>query len=205
MAKFLKKFTTHSGYSTYINGQDAILPNVSYCVDNNDVHYNPYVPKTYLTAKLTTESNLETKCLTVNGENFSEILIDNVPYSGNSFSNVNFEFAEAGEHIIKFALLDNTKIDSNSFTQAPYNTNIKAKFSEVIIPDSVTTMGSNVFFQMPTTLIIRAETPPPLSGQLVSGYSSLSRIYVPAASVNTYKAASGWSTYASIIEPIPSA
>ena len=41
MGKYLKKFDTHSEYSTYINGQDAILPNVSYCVNNKDVHYIP--------------------------------------------------------------------------------------------------------------------------------------------------------------------
>lgn len=40
--KYLKLFETHSEYQTYINGSDKILPNVSYCEDNNDVHYNPY-------------------------------------------------------------------------------------------------------------------------------------------------------------------
>ena len=43
MGKYLKKFENHSDYETYISGQDAILPNVSYCKDNNCVHYNPYV------------------------------------------------------------------------------------------------------------------------------------------------------------------
>ena len=41
--KYIKLFETHNEYETYINGQDAILPNVSYCEDQNDVHYNPYV------------------------------------------------------------------------------------------------------------------------------------------------------------------
>lgn len=40
---YLKYFETHSDYQTYINGSDKILPNVSYCEDNNDVHYNPFV------------------------------------------------------------------------------------------------------------------------------------------------------------------
>ena len=43
MGKYLKKFENHTDYETYISGQDAILPNVSYCEDNNCVHYNPYV------------------------------------------------------------------------------------------------------------------------------------------------------------------
>lgn len=43
MGKYLKLFETHAEYETYIEGQDVILPNVSYCEDNNCVHYNPYV------------------------------------------------------------------------------------------------------------------------------------------------------------------
>ena len=42
-AKYLKLFDTHTDYETYINGQDAVKPNVSYCEDDNGVHYNPYI------------------------------------------------------------------------------------------------------------------------------------------------------------------
>jgi len=44
MSKYLKKFSIHSEYDAYINGSDAILPNVSICTTEGDVHYNPYVP-----------------------------------------------------------------------------------------------------------------------------------------------------------------
>ena len=43
MAIFLKKFENHTQYENYINGSDAILPNVSICTTEGDVHYNPYV------------------------------------------------------------------------------------------------------------------------------------------------------------------
>ena len=47
---YLKFFETHSDYQTYINGSDKILPNVSYCEDANDVHYNPWTyAETYFT------------------------------------------------------------------------------------------------------------------------------------------------------------
>jgi hypothetical protein len=50
MGNYLKLFETHSEYNTYINGQDVILPNVSYCEDNNCVHYNPWTyAEEYLT------------------------------------------------------------------------------------------------------------------------------------------------------------
>ena len=57
MAKYLKFFETHSAYNTYITGNDKILPNVSYCEDNNDVHYNPWTdPRVIVTYNVTTTS-----------------------------------------------------------------------------------------------------------------------------------------------------
>ena len=41
MGKYLTKFTNHSAYSAAESGLDK--PNVSLCVQENDVHYNPYV------------------------------------------------------------------------------------------------------------------------------------------------------------------
>ena len=52
MGKYLTLFDTHSSYEEYIDGPDAILPNVSYCKDEGNVHFNPYVhdySKDYLT------------------------------------------------------------------------------------------------------------------------------------------------------------
>ena len=43
MGIYLKEFSTHSEYEQYINGSGAILPNVSICTTEGDVHYNPYV------------------------------------------------------------------------------------------------------------------------------------------------------------------
>lgn len=43
MGIYLKKFDNHTQYENYINGSDAILPNVSICTTEGDVHYNPYV------------------------------------------------------------------------------------------------------------------------------------------------------------------
>ena len=43
MAKYLTLFDTHSSYEEYIEGPNAILPNVSYCKDNTETYFNPYV------------------------------------------------------------------------------------------------------------------------------------------------------------------
>lgn len=46
MAVYLKEFENHTQYENYINGSDAILPNVSICTTEGDVHYNPSTPPT---------------------------------------------------------------------------------------------------------------------------------------------------------------
>jgi hypothetical protein len=46
MSIYLKKFENHTQYDTYINGSGAILPNVSICTTEGDVHYNPSTPPT---------------------------------------------------------------------------------------------------------------------------------------------------------------
>ena len=38
--KHIKLFNNHSGYNTYISG-DIMFPNVSYCQNENEVHFNP--------------------------------------------------------------------------------------------------------------------------------------------------------------------
>ena len=48
MGKYLKKFENHTQYDNYINGSGAILPNVSICTTEGDVHYNPSTPPTPL-------------------------------------------------------------------------------------------------------------------------------------------------------------
>lgn len=41
MAKYLKLFNEHSEYKSFIQTEDFIRPNVSYCIEENEVHYNP--------------------------------------------------------------------------------------------------------------------------------------------------------------------
>ena len=49
--KYLKKFETHAEYEEYVTGGTMVKPNVSYCEDFDDVHYNPW---TWADAYLTT-------------------------------------------------------------------------------------------------------------------------------------------------------
>lgn len=43
MAKYLKLFENHQGYESFIQTDEFIKPNVSHCIEDNHVHYNPYI------------------------------------------------------------------------------------------------------------------------------------------------------------------
>lgn len=39
---YIRTFQTHQEYENYRYGTDFLRPNVSHCLNNLDVHYNPY-------------------------------------------------------------------------------------------------------------------------------------------------------------------
>ena len=75
--------------------------------------------------------------------------------------------------------------------------------TSVTIGDGVTDIGYGAFYDSSslTSITIYATTPPTLGGTAFNATNNCP-IYVPAASVETYKTASGWSTYASRIQAI---
>jgi len=83
----------------------------------------------------------------------------------------------------------------------------------IIIPNSVTSIGLNAFNQCRslTSITVNATTPPTLGADVFNNTSDCP-IYVPCASVDTYKTTTGWSDYASriygispCVEPTPPA
>ena len=104
-----------------------------------------------------------------------------------------------------------------------------ANFNSIVIPNSVTTIGMYAFQNCSylssvtigngitnidqqafvncarlTSLTINATTPPTLGANALIGTDANLVIYVPAESVDAYKAATNWSTYADRIQAIPS-
>lgn len=103
--------------------------------------------------------------------------------------------------------LSNVKI-SNNITIIPnacfaYCTAL----TNLTLPNTITHIGSSAFLNYSGTwesLTLLSTVPPTLGNYVFSGPINNLTIYVPAESVDTYKADSGWSTYASKIQPIPS-
>ena len=75
--------------------------------------------------------------------------------------------------------------------------------TSITIPSSVTTIGSTAFYNCTslTSITIQATTPPTL-GPSAFGNTNSCPIYVPAESVDAYKSATNWSSYASRIKAI---
>ena len=78
--------------------------------------------------------------------------------------------------------------------------------TSIVIPSNVTWIGSSVFnsCSVLTSVTIEATAPPTLGTNVFNGTHADLVIYVPAGSVDAYKAATNWSTYASKIQAIPS-
>ena len=79
--------------------------------------------------------------------------------------------------------------------------------TSVTIGSGVTTIGDMAFYYCGNninkcTVSIKATTPPTL-GTEVFDSNYITKIYVPANSVDNYKAAAGWSAYSGIIDPLP--
>lgn len=92
-----------------------------------------------------------------------------------------------------------TKIRSYAF----YNC---TSLASVTIPNSVTQIADGAFLNCTnlSNVIIEAVTPPTIGDNVFRNTHSSLVIQVPSESVNTYKSATGWSTYSDKIQAIPS-
>lgn len=78
-----------------------------------------------------------------------------------------------------------------------------SSLTSITIPDSVTSIGNETFYgcRNLTDITVEATTPPTLGTNVFTGTNNCP-IYVPASSVNAYRTATNWSTYASRIQAI---
>ena len=142
---------------------------------------------------------------------FNKIVIDGTEVSIADLDAANGQTQlSEGEHTVKYTLKDPTFIgvdgDPSSFKVGAIFMQCTSIVS-VSIPNSVTNIGSNAFnacsgLQSITSL---ATTPPYLGYDAFYDITNNCPIYVPSESVEAYKTANNWSTYASRIQAIPTA
>ena len=103
-----------------------------------------------------------------------------------------WRFETAGEHIVQYEFADN--IVPQSFIDAN-----AATATDVIVGTDITEISPEAFNNELTSATCLSTTPPTISTNSVFGIEQNYPIYVPAESVDEYKAASGWSSLASRI------
>lgn len=133
-------------------------------------------------------------------------------YISDIYSWCNIIFGNGDGNPLKRAhhlFMNNTEITNlvipNTVTQIKSFTFIGCSgLLSVNIPSGVTTINNSAFYDCSslTSITVEATTPPTL-GNTVFDNTNSCPIYVPAASVETYKAASGWSSLSSRIQAIP--
>ena len=138
MSLFLKNFNNHSEYEAYTaDTVNFILPNVSICILENDVHYNPYVEpaETRVVAKFNVTDISNPTKIANKVESFSFIEIDGVEQSTVMSA---YTFSTTGEHIVKYGLTVSASIENYAFASC-------SNLISITIPDIATNFGNGIF------------------------------------------------------------
>lgn len=142
MSVYIKKFSGHTDYEAFAQTEDFIKPNVSLCIQEDDVHYNPIaqpliivynVADSQYTEKYIFNSNVAAVAI------FDKIEVDGVDVSvSDIYSNGGtYDFGTVGNHTVAYTLHDPTTIPANCFNRCdPIS---------VTLPNTVTTIGYNAF------------------------------------------------------------
>ena len=210
--KYLKKFKNHIEYEGA--RQILVLPNVSLCTQENEVHYGA---ETRVLATYNVKNASSPTQIGNSQSTFTEIEVDGVVLPSVVAT---YQFDTLGEHTVKYMLSDPTNIGNNAFYNCIDLTSVRipdsvtsigeaafrgcTSLTSVTIPNSVTNIGNRVFDTCSSlaSVTIEAAMPPTLGSDAFLANASGRKIYVPSASVETYKTASVWSTYAADIEAI---
>ena len=114
------------------------MPNVSLCVTENEIHYNPIVKETKLVVYYDIQDiSAPTTIFKNNDNSVKSIEIDGVLLDGVATT---YQFDSVGEHIIKYEFNNPTTV-GNSAPLFNGLTTIK----RAVIPNTFTTIGQNAF------------------------------------------------------------
>ena len=147
MAKYLRKFESHSDYESFKHTEDFIRPNVSHCVAENENHYNQVIDsRLYVTLYAETgyttslyyyheyDSQYPDFPTLIGVDILDKLWIDGVEadISAIDANYGGYEFSTEGDHTVVFLFKDPTTVPSHFLT---------TDNRTIIIPDSVTTIS----------------------------------------------------------------
>lgn len=140
MNKYLTIFESHSQYV-----EPEVKPNVSYCIQEDEVHYNPWTdPRLIVKYNVANASEPTLLYGYYEGETTAALLFDKVEIDGTEVSIADLDTAEGyyqlsvGEHTVKYTLKDPTSIVNYTFGRC-------GRLTSVTIGNSVTSIGRYAF------------------------------------------------------------
>ena len=176
--KYLKKFENHSAYEAAQSG--LILPNVSLCVQENEVHYNPSSPTPPFFCKIISEYSGE---IDIDG---SGELIEDMIYAAvdEKYEVVGAEIGtlctSIGNSVFYGCPLTSCTIGSG-VTSIGNNAFASCGLTSIDIPDSVTSIGRAAFHSCDSlTSCTIGSGVTSIGGSTFNGCSGLTSIYIPS-------------------------
>lgn len=163
---YLKLFQTHEEYEAFVSGGTMLRPNVSHCVAENEVHYNPIIPPQPLIVRYNVaDASNPTRLYSY--EVTGALLFDKVEVDGTEVSITDLDVGQGyyplavGEHTVRYTLKDPTVISQKMFkdcvgivsvtldnrvtTIERYAFGFCDNLETINIPDSITTIENYSF------------------------------------------------------------
>lgn len=202
MANNLKKFQTEAEYTA----ATLNYPAVSWVTSGDTVHFDKTAPTPTINTKVILSEECESSDLDSVyfyfyncGSSTPLASISSITFNNEAVEpltcSIQLEAPVSGTYVAEYTL-NGTVIGEEFSGSLAFHGNSDAQNFEMLIPSQVTAID-----YLPdgiSNLVIEAATPPTLASSF-SGSIEAEAIYVPDASVNTYKADSGWSTSSNII------
>ena len=172
--EYIKLFETHNEYETYVESEDYVTPNVSYCEDNEELHFSTNsvnaINETTVIAYFYIDEPGTYQIIGYDGTNvsgpedieyltdyFTEVEVDGVVMDEITGT---YQFDTAGVHVVKYTLADPTEIGDYAFAACENMVRVKmptgitsigdyafilTDLRKITIPETVTTIGAYAF------------------------------------------------------------
>lgn len=199
MTQIKNNINTYADLTAFNADLNKDFPNISYIEGTDEVKWVKDDPTLIIaTYRILNTNNQITLFDSRKNAQFSKMWIDGIEQPEVVYQ---YKFNTIGEHTIKYKLSDSTKIEEVTFSNLSSSAGFPITF---VLPVTLTSIGDDCFnYSSNLTSIICMATTPPTLGDSAFKNTNNCPIYVPTESVNTYKTAENWSTYASRIQAIP--